>query len=226
MALNFPASPTNGQKYNGFTFDSSVPAWKSDRLVGTPAGVILSYAGTSAPTGYLLADGTTYNRSDYPDLFAALGGASSPYGLPSGTTFKVPDLRTRVPVGKNGSGTFGTLGSVGGAETVALSEANLPSHTHSINHDHASFTSGNDSPDHSHSTTWAYGAVHNPNGGYAIGAATTVYWYAGFSSGGASTRHQHSVDVPAFTGTSGATGSGTAHANLQPYITVNYIIKY
>ena len=153
----------------------------------------------------------------------------APFGIGDGTTtFNLPDLRSRVPVGElSGDAEFRNVGgrNLATAKTHTLSTAELASHTHTINHDHAAFTSGNDSPDHSHSTTWAYGAVHNPNGGYAIGAATTVYWYAGFSSGGASTRHQHSIDVPAFSGSSGSEGLNTAHNNLQPYLTLNYIIK-
>ena len=51
-----------------------------------PAGTILMYAGAgaSAPTGYLLCDGTTYQVSTYPDLAAVIGA--------TGASFSVPDL--------------------------------------------------------------------------------------------------------------------------------------
>ena len=55
-----------------------------------PAGGIIPFGGTSAPSGYLLCDGTSYLRSTYPNLFSAIGTA---YGTADGTHFNVPDLR-------------------------------------------------------------------------------------------------------------------------------------
>jgi microcystin-dependent protein len=94
-----------------------------------PAGVVSAFAGAAAPTGYLMCDGASYLRATYADLFTALGGASSPYGLPDGTHFNVPDLRDRAPVGV--SGTI-TLASSGGAKTVALVTAEMPAHGHYV----------------------------------------------------------------------------------------------
>jgi microcystin-dependent protein len=90
-----------------------------------PAGTILDYGGSSAPTGFLLCDGTAYSRTTYADLFAVIG---TTYGAGDGsTTFNVPNLAERVSVGKHSSGTFATLGATGGAETAAL-----PNHAHSV----------------------------------------------------------------------------------------------
>ena len=62
-----------------------------------PAGRIEAYAGATAPTGYLLCDGTAVSRTTYATLFAV---TSTTYGIGDGsTTFNVPDLRGRVPVG-------------------------------------------------------------------------------------------------------------------------------
>ena len=62
-----------------------------------PAGRIEAYAGATAPTGYLLCDGTAVSRTTYAALFAI---TSTTYGVGDGsTTFNVPDLRGRVPVG-------------------------------------------------------------------------------------------------------------------------------
>lgn len=95
--------------------------------VMNPTGTLLSYAGSSAPTGYLLCDGTAVSRTTYSDLFAIVG---TTYGVGNGTTtFNVPDLRGRIPVGKN-TGTFSTLGGTGGAETHTLTTAEMPSHSH------------------------------------------------------------------------------------------------
>jgi microcystin-dependent protein len=95
------------------------------------------FSGASAPTGYLLCDGAAVSRVTYLTLFTVTGVT---YGSGDGvTTFNLPDLQTRVPVGKNASGTFATLGATGGAETHTLLTAEIPSHTHTTNigHGHA-----------------------------------------------------------------------------------------
>lgn len=77
-----------------------------------PAGVTLPYGGTTAPSGYLLCDGTAVSRTAYAALFAIL---STTYGSGDGsTTFNLPDLRQRFPMGKAASGTGSTLGGTGG----------------------------------------------------------------------------------------------------------------
>lgn len=68
----------------------------------TPAGVVLPYAGAAAPTGFLLCDGSSKLRADYPDLFTAI---STTFGSADGTHFNVPDMRGRTSVGV-GSNTF------------------------------------------------------------------------------------------------------------------------
>lgn len=78
----------------------------------TPSGAIMAYGGSSAPSGYLLCDGTAVSRTTYADLFTAIG---TTYGTGDGaTTFNVPDLRQRFPLGKAASGTGSTLGGTGG----------------------------------------------------------------------------------------------------------------
>ena len=67
-----------------------------------PIGSILGYAGASLPTGWVFCDGAAINRTDYAALFAAI---STSFGVGDGsTTFNVPDLRGRVPVGKDDMG--------------------------------------------------------------------------------------------------------------------------
>jgi microcystin-dependent protein len=61
-----------------------------------PAGSLISTARTTAPTGWLLCDGSSLLRASYPDLFTAIGTS---YGSVDGTHFNVPDCRGRVPVG-------------------------------------------------------------------------------------------------------------------------------
>ena len=68
---------------------------------GVPTGTILEYSSTSAPTGFLLADGTGYSRTTYADLFAVIGTS---FGTTSTGTFAVPDRRGRVGVGLDNMG--------------------------------------------------------------------------------------------------------------------------
>lgn len=81
---------------------------------------------------WLPCDGSSYLRSDYLDLFTALGGAASPWGLPDGTHFKTPDFRGRAPIGR-GQGTGLSLRNIGeltGEEAHALTVNEIPKHTH------------------------------------------------------------------------------------------------
>lgn len=109
-----------------------------------PVGMISPFAGYSAPTGWLLCDGSSYSSATYPDLNEVIG---TTYGG-GGGNFNVPDLRGRAIFGTSTSGTPGsgifsslTTGAIG---TVVgndyLTEAQMPSHEHNIdieiNHEH------------------------------------------------------------------------------------------
>jgi microcystin-dependent protein len=102
-----------------------------------PVGTVLPTVQSAAPsTDWLLCDGASYLRTDHTALFAALGGASSPYGLPDGTHFNVPDLRGRVPVGADGAGgrltASDALGNTGGEEKHPLTTTENATHSHGI----------------------------------------------------------------------------------------------
>jgi prepilin-type N-terminal cleavage/methylation domain-containing protein len=82
-------------------------------ISAVPVGAVVPYAGASIPAGWLLADGSAVSRVTYSDLFAVEGTS---LGAGDGsTTFNLPDLRGRLPLGKAASGTGSTLGSSGGA---------------------------------------------------------------------------------------------------------------
>lgn len=101
---------------------------------GDPAGIIKMYAGTTAPSGFVLCDGTQYGTGTYPALFAAIGYQ---WGG-SGANFKVPNLTDRSPIG---AGNIYNVGQTGGNTSITLTSGMLPSHTHSINdpqHSHIS----------------------------------------------------------------------------------------
>jgi len=92
-----------------------------------PVGSVQAFAGATAPTGWLLCDGTEYNQSAYTALFAVIGQT---YGGAAGK-FRVPDMGGRVIVGKNG--TY-ALNASGGATTHTLSASEIPAHSHPINY--------------------------------------------------------------------------------------------
>ena len=84
-----------------------------------PSGTIVAYGAASAPTGWLLCDDSAVSRSTYARLFAVIGTG---YGVGDGSsTFNVPDLRDKVPLGKGtNNGTLGTTtGSAGGSSVLA-----------------------------------------------------------------------------------------------------------
>lgn len=100
---------------------------------GMPPGAIITFGGTSAPTGYLDCDGSAVSRSTYSALFSAIG---TTWGSGNGTTtFNVPDLSRRVLMGSGGTGSAtiaNSVGSTGGAETHTLTTAEIPSHSHTM----------------------------------------------------------------------------------------------
>ena len=241
------SSPSAGQV---LTRNSSNDAWVNQQA--TPAGVISQFAGVTAPAGYLLCEGQEIQIAAYPTLYSILtsGGTVFRYGANTngsggaGTThFRLPDLRTRVPAGKNASGTFGTLGSTGGTEQFQLAIANLPSHTHSF-----SATTSSDSHSHTFSGTTSSNGNHNHTQRFTLNGAPGSTMGAMASAGSAQApginSQQITTDAGAhthtFSGTtasdshshtvSGTTGGGSGTANsfslLQPYIVLNYIIKF
>lgn len=103
---------------------------------GAPVGAISMFAGVAAPTGWLLCQGQEVDYATYPLLGAVFGV--------SGGTWYLPDLRQRVPVG-SGAG-YALLGSGGSAtDSVTITQANLPEHTHNMDHGHADTISANQS---------------------------------------------------------------------------------
>lgn len=92
-----------------------------------PIGTVILGGWASAPEGFLLCDGSSYNTTDYADLFAEIGYS---FGG-SGSSFKVPDMRDAFPVGANGGSI--SLGATGGESQHTLTTSEMPAHTHSLN---------------------------------------------------------------------------------------------
>ena len=94
-----------------------------------PVGATIPFAGTTAPAGWLIADGSAVSRTTYSTLFAHIGTA---WGVGDGsTTFNLPNLKGRTPVGYDASQSeFNAVGKTGGAKTHTLITGELPSHNH------------------------------------------------------------------------------------------------
>lgn len=94
-----------------------------------PAGTISMFAGGTAPATYALCQGQALSRVTNSVLFAAIGIT---YGVGDGsTTFNVPNIRGRVPVGLDAAQTeFNALGKIGGAKNHTLVVAEMPPHKH------------------------------------------------------------------------------------------------
>lgn len=227
-AIALAGSPTFTGTAVFATINASSIQKNGNELV--PPGVITQYAGASAPAGWLICDGSAVSRTTYAALFAAIG---TTYGIGDGSsTFNLPDLRNRVAAGKGTSSNFSTLAYVGGEEAHALAIGEMPSHAHTgatyyetQTHTHSGVTAFQNQL-HTHSYTApnavvAAFAAGNFNGVGATSLLNTNTESANhshnFSTGGQSANHNHQI---------AAEGGGGTHNNLQPYIVVNYIIKF
>ena len=167
-----------------------------------PAGVYLPFGGATAPTGWLSCDGSAVSRTTYAALFAAIGTA---YGTGDGsTTFNLPNMANRIPVGSGGGKTRGTTGGSatvtpsGSVDNTTLSAAQMPTHNH-----------GSQNPNHyetffySPAGVASYGGI---SGGGIVGGAYQA-------TSGSSGAHNHGLTM----------GSVSVE---QPWTCCHYIIKY
>jgi microcystin-dependent protein len=185
----------------------SAGEWNLNSLL--PKGAINIWSTASAPDGWLLCDGSSLLRASYAALFAVIG---TTYGSVDGTHFNLPNLKGRVVVGLNASETeFDGLGELGGEKTHQLTEAELAAHTHSNNqHNHGGATGGTQ--------------LNPSQTGQTSGGSARRIDTQNLTGTIADTSHQHSITAESITINNA--GSNTAHNNLQPYMALNYIIKF
>lgn len=191
------------------------------------------YAGSTAPTGFMPCDGSAISRETYSDLFAIIGTV---YGAGDGsTTFALPNLSGRVAMGYSGSY---AIGSTGGSETCTLVTNNLPSHTHQCpKHGHSNNIVAT-TPSLSHTITQPAVTYSAPGGSTTDGVYTGQTGYGSTTSTAASRTKDLKINnhaATACTGSvtiadkaafaSGSSGSGGSHNNMQPFLTMMYIIQ-
>lgn len=189
-----------------------------------PIGIVEPFAGSTAPTGWILCYGQAISRTTYSMLFDVIGDI---YGAGNGsTTFNLPDLRGRAVHGQDNMGVaanrltlMGGLGAVGGSQYMQV-------HTHTYS---MSGSSQNDIPDHAHQ--WTLASAGNAQGTGDLPFRGYYYWDGGFRSegtawpgygGGIGVRHTHTYS---FYGNTASTGAGNAN-NVPPTRILNFIIKY
>ncbi len=193
---------------------------------GVPMGAIMPFAGSNAPYGYLLCDGSEVEKTKYPDLYDVIGTTYNGVAPLQGVnTFRIPDLRGRFALGKDnmdnagsvpllsggyidsGGGTAGrvpdvlaqTLGGAAGQASVSLVLANLPEHSHTLS-----------------TNTQDYAAI----------AVTTTLDAAATTGLGptAPGQAQYLKDSGGIKKGVGVT-LGTPVGLMNPYMTLNYIIR-
>ena len=157
-------------------------------------GTILPFSGGTLPTGYLFCDGSAISRTAYAGLFNVIGTS---FGAGDGsTTFNLPNLKGKVPVGLDSSDTdFDTIGETGGEKTHILTQSELPDYNLK-------------------GLRWSNsgGPITLDSGSYTPGYNLS-YGYSGVNQSQINNIIMNSG------------GSNTPHNNLQPYMVVNYIIK-
>jgi len=147
------------------------------------------FGGNFAPAGWMFCEGQVLPISEYETLFNLIG---TTYGGDGQSTFNLPDLRGRVPV-HNGAGF--TLAQTGGAESVTVSVAQMPSHTHPLL---GSLDAG----------------IQPTPAGFLPAASNLVKTYTALAA-------TDSFNPQALT----PSGGSQPHDNFQPYLCVSFIIS-
>jgi microcystin-dependent protein len=217
-----------------------------------PAGTIIPSARSAPSSGFIFCDGAQVSRSVYAALYAAIGTVFGPGD--GSSTFNVPDLRGRSPIGAgSGPGLSNRgLGSVGGEENHTLSTAEMPYHSHTVVDNGHSHTVNEPFHSHSLSQTPHVHGVSDPSHThlceqiisgndfvYTHGAGGATVWggptqpaFTGISIQGANANIsvvQTKIGITiagAYASVYNvATGGSATHNNMPPFAAINYFIK-
>jgi microcystin-dependent protein len=194
--------------------------------LGVPIGTILPFAGSTAPFGYLLCDGSEIERIKFSELFDVIGVTYNGSAALNGVgTFRLPDMRGRFPLGRDNMDNSGTvpspagpyidagggnidrvpgieadtIGQGAGQSSVALTLSNLPDHTHSLRNGNVPY--------------------------FAIRPDTAVNPPATTGLGPTAPGQAQYLNNSGPVTTPDGTTLGNAIGIMNPYLTLNYIIR-
>lgn len=189
-----------------------------------PPNIILAYAGSVVPQGFLECNGAPVLRVVYDRLFAAIG---TTFGAGDGaTTFNLPNISRKIIAA-------GSVGAVLGAEEYTLTAQNLPAHGHFLS-GVGNFTGGiTENHYHSGSTSFAGDHVHGISPNDATGDGGTRRRMVGpgsdqtsgaagshghvFNLGDASNQHGHSLPLQ---------GGGAPFSLVNPCVVMMFLISF
>jgi microcystin-dependent protein len=163
-------------------------------------GEIRLFGGNFAPVNWAFCNGTLLSIAQFQVLFALIG---TTYGGDGQSNFALPDLRSRVPVhqGTGGGATY-VIGQAGGAETVTLLSTQLPSHSHQV-------------------AAAGGGTANIPAGSVILSNQTEP---SGGTPAPAYAAPNAATLTPLAPQTIANNAGGQPHDNMQPFLTLNYII--
>jgi microcystin-dependent protein len=207
-------APTAADDGKALIYDETTAQFIYGSLTGIEPGITVQWAGSTAPSGWEICDGRALDRTTFATLFTNIG---TTFGVGDGsTTFNIPDLRGRFPLGAD------NMGGVS-ADRVTATEADTVGDSSgdefkNVSHDHTGTTGGHslvegELPSHTHeSAVETGGGVGSAKvNADSDGAGTPI----NTGSTGSGTAHDHTISTD---------GSATQDV-MNPYLTMNYIIK-
>lgn len=208
------------------------------------AGEISMWPTDTAPTDWLLCQGQSLLRADYPELFTAI---STTYGSVDATHFSLPDLRVRVPVG---AGTGKALGATEGVAEASRKDRWLHAHIHPVNNLDAGKTSNEGTgiaiqgsytgvatyaadTNHNHAMSFSHGTASNTTAtGTSVRVSSGAHGSTDLAAQAQGQSHAHNMYDPSHG--HGITDYGHKHSVTvesggpaeHPFLVINYIIRY
>jgi microcystin-dependent protein len=175
-------------------------------------GEIRLFAGNYAPAGWAICNGDLLSISEYDTLFMLLG---TQYGGDGQTTFGLPDLRVRIPIGTGQlvGGSNYILGQMGGVPSVTLLNTNIPAHSHALQAVNSQATTGDPANNML--------AITNGNNNTGPTPYPDVNLYTTLPLPDGGTSIPNALMDPGVVSVAGGT---QPHDNMMPYVCINYII--
>jgi microcystin-dependent protein len=173
-----------------------------------PIGSILMHCSNTIPDNWLICNGATFSSANYPKLAEVL---LDNYGSISGTDYKLPDFRGRIPISNVSTNTDNRRVGIESV-TLTANQTGVNSHTHA-------HTIGTTSHGHSFDNTTTFGPASTNSVGF--GGTGGIYR----STVGSNSLYGGSI-IPSLTvNLNSSSAASTPHNNVMPYLGVNFIIK-